>query len=602
MASGQIGAIVRQVHRLFDRGSVAGLSEGQLLERFVARGDEEAFAALVARYGPMVLGVCRRLLDDSNDVDDAFQATFLVLVRRAGSIRDRDLLGNWLYGVAHRVAARARADVARRRSRLWREGEAAMATGAGPDRGPCLDETGSLLHEEVNRLPEKYRVPVVLCYLEGRTHEEAARLLRWPVGTVKGRLARVRDLLRDRLSRRGLALPAVAVAATLARDAEAAVPQTLLESTVKAATGVAAGQAVTAGSASATATAWAEGVLKTMFAAKLKALTLGAVALGLVATGAGVRAVQDPGPRSDASPVAKSAGAPDDGQATKAVPRDFMKKAAAKAAGAGAYPGMGGPPAGLEAGQDAADGLAVILDARLKAALHRCEVLRSQYEHGVLAFEYYLSASQRLMEAQRDLAGDPAGQLAPIEAHVKRLEEAMKIERLKVKSSRIPDDSEAELALQEARYLLAKTKAGQGPGDDPEDRAKTEAILRALNQPISMSFTEPTPLGDVLEYIQSVTVSKELPEGIPIYLDPTALKNSAVGQADEVDKLPIKLNLKGVRLKTSLRLLLNQVGLSYVVKEGLLIISAPGSTELQGGMGGVGEAGGAGKLGGGGFR
>src|SRR4051794_38891206 len=114
MASAQYGAVLRQIRRLFDGGSVAGMTEGQLLERFVSRRDEAAFEALVARHGPMVLGVCRRVLSDPNDVEDAFQATFLVLVKKAGTLRRRDLLGNWLYGVAFRVATRSRADAARR--------------------------------------------------------------------------------------------------------------------------------------------------------------------------------------------------------------------------------------------------------------------------------------------------------------------------------------------------------------------------------------------------------------------------------------------------------------------------------------------------------
>src|SRR5262249_29781735 len=156
--------------------SVAGMSEGKLLERFLARRDEAAFEALVARFGPMVLGVCRGRLDDPHAVEDAFQGTFLVLVKKAGSIRDPELLGNWLYGVAHRVATRARADAARRRSRE-RQGETVDVE--GPIEDPARRELRPLVHEEVNRLPEKYRLPIVLCDLDGRTHEEAARLLGW---------------------------------------------------------------------------------------------------------------------------------------------------------------------------------------------------------------------------------------------------------------------------------------------------------------------------------------------------------------------------------------------------------------------------------------
>jgi DNA-directed RNA polymerase specialized sigma24 family protein len=163
------GAFLNQLERLFGQGTSIGLSEGELLERFVTAHDEAAFEALVARHGPMVLGVCRQLLRDPNDADDAFQATFLVLVRKAGTLRRRDLLGNWLYGVAYRVAARARTLSARRYAHVaygHDTVESLTTLECGQDVGP--DETvhleqGPWLHQEVSYLPEKYRVPVVLC-------------------------------------------------------------------------------------------------------------------------------------------------------------------------------------------------------------------------------------------------------------------------------------------------------------------------------------------------------------------------------------------------------------------------------------------------------
>ena len=194
------GAFFNQLERLFGQGTSIGSSEGELLERFVTGHDEVAFEALVARHGPMVLGVCRQLLRDPNDVDDAFQATFLVLVRKAGTLRRRDLLGNWLYGVAYRVAARARSLSARRNSRVASghdSVESLTDLECGQEVGldqTMLLEQGPWLHQEVSHLPEKYRVPIVLCYFEGLTHDEAASRLGWPLGTVKGRLARARDL------------------------------------------------------------------------------------------------------------------------------------------------------------------------------------------------------------------------------------------------------------------------------------------------------------------------------------------------------------------------------------------------------------------------
>src|SRR5271166_2989572 len=215
--------VVHQLEQLFGHGTVTGLSESQLLDRFTTARDEAAFEALVELHGPMVLGVCRQFLRDPNDVDDAFQATFLVLVRKAGSLRQKDLLGNWLYGVACRVALRSRTVGIRRQMRVAAAGPMEGLPGNG---GVCRYELASevllrneerpLVHEEVNRLPQKYRTPIVLCYFEGLTHDQAAARLGWPVGTVKGRLSRARDLLRKRLSRRGVAVSVAALAAHLA--------------------------------------------------------------------------------------------------------------------------------------------------------------------------------------------------------------------------------------------------------------------------------------------------------------------------------------------------------------------------------------------------
>jgi RNA polymerase sigma factor (sigma-70 family) len=196
-------------------------ADAELLARFARDGDEAAFEVLVHRHGPMVWNVCRRLLARTEDAEDAFQAAFLVLVRRAGSIRDGALLGNWLYGVAHRVAVRARARAARCAA-VEKNGFALEPAAPGEQ---SASDWQRLLHEEVFRLPEKYRRPIVLCYLGGKTNEQAAGDLGWPVGTVKGRLTRARDLLRGRLSRRGITLSAAALTTAFATSRlEAAVP------------------------------------------------------------------------------------------------------------------------------------------------------------------------------------------------------------------------------------------------------------------------------------------------------------------------------------------------------------------------------------------
>ncbi len=228
MAGDKQGAVLRDLGRIFHEGSLTGLSEGQLVRRFAA-GDEAAFEALVSRCGPVVLGVCRRMLHDRRDVEDAFQATFLVLLRKAGGIRDAEAIGPWLHGVAHRVAARIRLRASRRP-----EGE---RRGARPEavEHPCIlerDELRARIDEEIGRLPEKYRRPVVLCYVEGRTHEEAARRLRCTTGSVRGRLDRARWKLQERLARRGVA-PAVALVPCRRRPRRrCAVPAEMLAATV----------------------------------------------------------------------------------------------------------------------------------------------------------------------------------------------------------------------------------------------------------------------------------------------------------------------------------------------------------------------------------
>jgi RNA polymerase sigma factor (sigma-70 family) len=172
-------------------------SDAQLLRRFAADRDQAAFAALVKRRGPLVLAVCGRVLGTVQDAEDAFQATFLVLARKAGSIRDPELLGNWLYGVASRIARKARARVSKRQ---MHERQVRLLPSLQAAPVPEIDDLGPVLDAELGRPPEEYRAALVLCYLEGRTNEEAARLPRWPTGTLKGRLARARDLPRSRLS------------------------------------------------------------------------------------------------------------------------------------------------------------------------------------------------------------------------------------------------------------------------------------------------------------------------------------------------------------------------------------------------------------------
>ncbi len=299
----------RGLEVLWRAGAISELTDGQLLERFATRGGEAAevaFAALVERHGAMVLRTCRAILRDEHDAQDAFQATFLVLVRRGGGLWVRDSVGPWLHRVACRAASRARRGEGRRKARERRAAEMAMPR----EGGPGSEGVGGVVQEEVDRLPDRYRVPVVLCDLEGRTYEEAARSLGCPVGTVKSRLARARERLRGRLIRRGFAPGSVASGGVLADPARAAVPTALVEATVGAAIRWAA---TGAASASAGVAALTREVLKSMTLGHLRAgsmkLMAGmAVAVGLLATGAGSMARQRPGDAP--APAAKAEAKP----------------------------------------------------------------------------------------------------------------------------------------------------------------------------------------------------------------------------------------------------------------------------------------------------
>jgi RNA polymerase sigma-70 factor (ECF subfamily) len=284
MATGQPTSLMRFLRGLAARRG-GDAADGQLLHRFATRQDEAAFAALVRRHGPLVCGACRRVLHDPNDAEDAFQATFLVLARKAGSVARPELLGNWLYGVACRTAREAKARAARRRAR---ERQVAARSAADPAADVDWADLRPVLDEEIGRLPARYRVPFVLCYLQGRTNEEAARLLGCPKGTVLSRLAWARQQLRSRLTRRGLALPGALVATVLAsRAAPAGVPPALVCSTVEAATLVAAGKAV-AGAVPARVADLTEGVLRAMFTTRLRIAAAIVLALVLAGGGAGV--------------------------------------------------------------------------------------------------------------------------------------------------------------------------------------------------------------------------------------------------------------------------------------------------------------------------
>jgi RNA polymerase sigma factor (sigma-70 family) len=278
----QMSELVQYLRRAMLRQDGAGLTDGQLLERFVAERDEAAVAALVRRHGPMVWGVCLRVLGNHHDAEDAFQATFLVLVRRAETIAPRERVGNWLYGVAHRTALKARALLAKQRTR---EKQMAALPEIGVESQQLRHDLHLVLDQELSRLPNKYRVAIVLCDLEGRSRTEAARQLGVPPGTLASQLTRGRALLARRLTRHGLALSGGMLVAALAEQTVACPPPFAMAATIKAVTAVAAGQAASTGAVSVHAAALTEGMVKTMTLSKIKIATGLLLALTVSAAG-----------------------------------------------------------------------------------------------------------------------------------------------------------------------------------------------------------------------------------------------------------------------------------------------------------------------------
>jgi RNA polymerase sigma factor (sigma-70 family) len=396
------------VRRTTAVGEADELTDRGLLRRFADERDEAAFAELMRRHGPMVLGVCRRVLDDPNDADDAFQATFLVLARKAGSVGRPDRLAGWLYGVALRIVRKMRANTAHRRAR---QRQMTDLPGTEPGREADWDEVRGALDDEVQRLPEKFRQPVLLCYLEGRTREEAARQLGWSAGAVKGMLERGRELLRSRLTRRGVTVSATALAGMLSEKAlSAAVPGAISEPTIKAALQFAAGRAAAGAPA-----ALAEGAIQAMRMNKVKAVVAAALVVAVLGTGAGVLALQ---------------GQPE------------------------------GPKAPTKEGPAArADEKAELLR---KNAAARLDLAQSAYAGYLLRFQFGMENEQtvtlwsrRWLQAQLDLSDRKADRDAALQAHQDRLKKVDEIARAR---------------LELGNYLRPKTPDPVRPFEDnPKD-------------------------------------------------------------------------------------------------------------------------------------
>lgn len=584
MSKSLTGSVAQSLGDLFEQGSLLGCSEAELLRRFRSGRDERAFRALVERFGPMVRGVCRALVPDAHLADDAFQATFLVLVRRAGCIADPDRLGPWLYGVATRVARKARSsDVRRRlRERPPHDGlpEPVEPSASDPSDTLAVTEAIPLIHQELERLPARYRDPIVLCLLDGQTQEAAAQRLKCPVGTVKGRLWRARRLLRDRLERRGIALSAGLLVTSLRDVARAHVPESLIAQTAAAA--LSWGHAAKGAAASTTALLLAERVASTMFGPTLKLAATSIVALGLVTASA---AVLGHAFQRDAG-VADVVAEPIAGQDFQT--RDIAQAAPAKEADPLAD--ANASPADSAFSKEADPSV----PSRIHAAREFFDAAKTFYQNGTITIDRYLSASERLMQAESAEATSPQMRVDSLAQHVARIREALQSERARfdVGTGSLPNRTEAQLTLAEAEAALQQARViavndptvalnfdplldfaarnFEPPADRPEgmDDPKSLVILEALERPVSLPFTDDVPLADVVKYVTTATTGEELPAGIQIYLDPLGLQ-----EASATDQSPVRINLEGISLKKGLYLALRPLGLSYTIQDGLLIIS-----------------------------
>jgi RNA polymerase sigma factor (sigma-70 family) len=484
--------VLRHLHRaalLCDGGA---LTDRQLLDCFLSRRDEAAFAALVQRHGPMVFAVCRRVLGNRHDAEDAFQAAFLVLVRKAASLRARELLGNWLYGVAYRTALKARVMAARRQARERRA--AVRAAAVAPAGGPG-EELLPLLDRELSRLPEKYRAAVVLCELEGRSRREAAGLLKVPEGTVSSRLAKARKLLAARLARYGLAPAGAALAALAAAGgASAGVPPALLTGTARSALLIAGGQVAAAGLVPAEVAVLTEGVLKTMLLAKVKttaAVVLSVVVLGLGTGGlvyrARVAASEPPGQQR-----AKAPEGPVRGQAADPSPERqaeaALREARARAEEAEVFARQ------ARADAEQAKALAEQERRRAEEALQRArEVERQQKDFERQALEARRLLEQSRSEAERagraarqtgdderPQAVDPEGRLRDLRRSVEERVKALADRRARLQAEMQEVEQQAKAVMQDYKrqveVLTQTQKAPQKQGD------KLDQILERLER------------------------------------------------------------------------------------------------------------------------
>jgi RNA polymerase sigma factor (sigma-70 family) len=487
MALGRRSAIDVQLRTLWRVGAAGEADDQSLLARYARGpddGGEEAFRVLVERHGPMVLRVCRQVIGNPQDAEDATQAVFLVLARKATSIRVEGTVAPWLYGVARRVAARARGRAAyRREAEVRTAGVAASRRDNAGHQDPDAADW-EMIHQEVDRLPEKYRAPIVLCYLQGQTYEQAARRIGCPVGTVRVRLSRARERLRGRLEHRGLgpervtavgwflpgpdqALPLAAAAAgePLARGAA------WVEATVKAARALSLGRHAMAGTVPAAVLNLYESVVRAMMLNHFVTAGAWLLAAGMIGAGAVGLAADRPGGQN---------------QAARAQPQPQPTATEAS---------QPKPPAEPPVDLDSPETLRQHTDRRVALARQRLEAQRAYYEEGRITLDRYIDASQQLMLAETAASTTKDQRVAAAKVHLERIDEVVKRERDELDKGRgtVADVAEAQVARENAviAYLEARQARDSSEVETLKTRIKAlEKQLESLKKQLALPGTE----------------------------------------------------------------------------------------------------------------
>jgi len=470
MAIGRRVAVDRRLQALLTVGVPGDADDRTLLSRYAMSQDdgaEEAFRVLVERHGPMVLRVCRQVIGDLQEAEDATQAVFLILARKAGSIGVSGTVAPWLHEVARRIAAKARVRAAaRRRVETHAASLAASLRDAKGDSATVVEDW-EVIHQEVDRLPERYRAPVVLCYLEGQTYEQAARRIGCPVGTVRVRLSRARERLQGRLTRRGLGPERVAAIGSFAHAAggvrssavvaeSVAVGAGRVEATIQAARCLSISRHLTAGTVPASVLELYEGGMRAMMMNRWVTAAAWLLAAGLTGVGAIAYAGLGAGGQEKAAPPGNERRAPDAprGRSSSELPIDF----------------------------DSPETLRKHTEHRVNAARSRLDVQRAYYNEGRITIDRYIDASEQLMLAEMAVSANKEQRVAAAKANMDRITEVVKLEEDKLVKGRssTADVAEAYVAYENAACAYLEVRQERGPYEVEILRQRVEALEKQL--------------------------------------------------------------------------------------------------------------------------